>query len=694
MTRTEARRRAHELVSKMTVEEKASQLRYDAPAIERLNIPAYNWWNEALHGVARAGTATVFPQAIGLAAIFDEDILGDIADVISTEARAKYNAQSAKNDRDIYKGLTFWSPNINIFRDPRWGRGQETYGEDPYLTTRLGVSFIKGLQGKDKYMKTAACAKHFAVHSGPESLRHTFDARVSEYDLWDTYLPAFEAAVKEAGVEAVMGAYNRTNGEVCCGHSRLMVDILRGKWGFEGHFVSDCWAIADFHNNHKVTDTAPESAALAIKSGCDINCGNTYIHLLEALQQGLISEDDITKACERAFTCRFMLGMFADDNPFDEIPYAVLDCERHDKAALKAAERSMVLLKNDGALPINLNSIRSVAVIGPNANSVPALEGNYNGTSSRYVTYLEGIRNACKEAGVRVNYSVGCHLYKNATSGLSRENDRIAEAVKAAEVSDVAILVLGLDPFIEGEEGDASNEYSSGDKKSLELPECQKRLLDAVIATGKPVITLLAAGSALRVEEGNAILQVWYAGQAGGTAAANILFGKVCPSGRLPVTFYKSAEDLPDFTDYSMSGRTYRYFKGEALYPFGFGLSYTNFVYSDPVYDPEKGAVSVKIKNCGIRDAEEVAQVYVKPLEFDAHGLNWSLCAFGRVSLASGEEKRVMLPIPERAFECVTDDGRRIRAGRHFRFYVGGSQPDAVSVNRMSASPVELDIIV
>ncbi|MBQ6646665.1 MAG: glycoside hydrolase family 3 C-terminal domain-containing protein [Clostridia bacterium] len=694
MDRTEARRLATELVAQMTVEEKASQLRYDAPAIERLGIPAYNWWNEGLHGVARAGTATVFPQAIALASIFDEDIIEDIADIISTEGRAKYNAQSAQGDRDIYKGLTFWSPNINIFRDPRWGRGQETYGEDPYLTSRMGVGFVKGLQGKGEYMKAAACAKHFAVHSGPEKLRHTFDARVSEYDLWDTYLPAFEALVKEAGVEAVMGAYNRTNGEVCCGSNRLMKEILRDKWGFEGHYVSDCWAIADFHQNHKVTDTAEESAALAMKSGCDINCGVTYTHLMQALNDGLVSEEDITQACIRAFTCRYLLGMFADDCEYDKIPYAVNDCDRHDKAALKAAERSMVLLKNDGILPINLNSIRSVAVIGPNADSVVALEGNYNGTSSRYVTYLEGIRAACRTAGVRVNYSLGSHLYKASTSNLCQEADRIAEAVQMAKMSDVAILVLGLDSTIEGEEGDASNEYSSGDKKDLELPACQRKLLDAVIATGTPVVTLIASGSALRVEEGNAIMQVWYAGQAGGTAAANILFGKVCPSGRLPVTFYKSAEDLPPFTDYSMKGRTYRYFKGEALYPFGYGLSYTAFRYSEPFFDANKRALTVKIKNIGLRDAEEVAQVYIKPMEFESHGLNYALCAFGRVSLASGEEKRVLLPLPERAFECVTDDGRRIKAGRHFRLYVGGSQPDAVSVNKLGAAPLEIDAVL
>ncbi len=694
MDRNTARDLAKKLVAQMTLEEKASQLRYNAPAIDRLGIPAYNWWNGALHGVARAGTATVFPQAVGMAALFDEDLLNEVADVISTEARAKFNMQVAHGDRDIYKGLTFWSPNINIFRDPRWGRGQETYGEDPYLTSRLGVGFIKGLQGDGEYMKVAACAKHFAVHSGPEALRHEFDAVSSEYDLWDTYLPAFEAAVTEAKVEAVMGAYNRTNGEPCCGHSRLMREILRGLWGFEGHFVSDCWAIADFHMYHKITDTAPESAALALKNGCDINCGNTYIMILQALQEGRITEDDITLACERAFTCRYLLGMFDENNPYNQIPYEMNDCDKHAELALKTAQRTMVLLKNDGILPLNPGKLKSVAVLGPNANSIAALEGNYCGTSSRYVTFLEGIRAACKEAGIKVNYGMGSHLYKKSTTGLHMEGDLLAEARQAAEMSDVTIVVVGLDATIEGEQGDTGNEYSSGDKVDLELPLSQRRLIDAVASTGKPFITVIASGSALRVEEGNAIIQAWYPGQAGGTAAADILFGKVAPSGKLPITFYRSIDDLPPFEDYSMEGRTYRYFKGKALYPFGFGLSYNNYRYSDGQYHEERGAVSVKVRNMGEMDAEEVVQVYIKPLEFDSHGLNYSLCAFGRVHLAAGEEKRVLLPIPKSAFECVTDDGRRIKAGRHFRLFIGGSQPDSVSCELLGAKPVELDVVV
>ncbi|MCL2544995.1 MAG: glycoside hydrolase family 3 C-terminal domain-containing protein, partial [Clostridia bacterium] len=525
--RTSARKRAQALVARMTLEEKASQLRYDAPAIERLDIPAYNWWNEALHGVARAGTATVFPQAIGLAAMFDEDFQREVADAIATEGRAKYNAHSAHGDRDIYKGLTFWSPNINIFRDPRWGRGHETYGEDPFLTARLGVAFVHGLQGEGDYLKSAACAKHYAVHSGPEALRHEFDAIASPKDLWETYLPAFEALVREGQVESVMGAYNRVNGEPACGSKTLLHDILRRRWGFAGHVVSDCWAIADFHNHHKVTATAPESAALALQNGCDLNCGNMYLHLMQAYNDGLITEEQITESAIRLFTTRFLLGLFDGGCAYHAIPYTANDTAAHAALALRAAERSMVLLKNDGVLPLDLSALRTVAVVGPNANSIPALEGNYNGTSSRYVTFLEGIRAACESAGVRMLYSAGSHLYKDRESNLSQPDDRLSEAVICAKQADAIILCVGLDATLEGEEGDTGNQYFSGDKNDLELPESQRRLIRALQATGKPLITVLAAGSSIRVEEGNAILMAWYPGQAGGAALANILFGKV-----------------------------------------------------------------------------------------------------------------------------------------------------------------------
>ena len=438
MDRNEARRLAHELVAQMTLEERAEQLRFNAPAIPRLNIPSYNWWNEALHGVARAGTATVFPQAIALAAVFDEEFHEKVAQTIATEARAKYNAQSAHGDRDIYKGLTMWSPNINIFRDPRWGRGQETYGEDPYLTSRLGVRFIKGLQGEGEYLKTAACAKHFAVHSGPEAERHSFDAEASAKDMEETYLPAFEAAVTEAKVESVMGAYNRVNGEPACASPKLMAE-LRGEWGFEGHFVSDCWAIRDFHTHHMVTSSPEESAALALSVGCDVNCGSAYISLMLAHEKGLVTDEQITAACERAFTTRYLLGLFAEDCAYDQIPYTDCDTAEHARLAQEAAEKSMVLLRNDGLLPLDAQKVRTVAVVGPNADSVAALEGNYNGTSSRYVTLLAGIRAYCEAKGIRVLYSKGSHLFKDRVPGLGAKNDRIAEAKAVAENADVVI---------------------------------------------------------------------------------------------------------------------------------------------------------------------------------------------------------------------------------------------------------------
>ncbi|MDO4357393.1 MAG: glycoside hydrolase family 3 C-terminal domain-containing protein [Clostridia bacterium] len=690
MRRTEARKLAKKLVDQMTLEERASQLKYNAPAIDRLGIPAYNWWNEALHGVARAGTATVFPQAIALAAIFDADFHRRVADVIATEGRAKYNARAMMDDRDIYKGLTFWSPNINIFRDPRWGRGQETYGEDPYLTGRLGAAFIRGLQGDGEYLKSAACAKHFAVHSGPEARRHEFDAVSSDFDLWDTYLPAFEVAVKEAGVEAVMGAYNRINGVPACGHP-MIEQVLREKWGFEGHFVSDCGAIADIHMRHKYTDTAVESAALALNAGCDLNCGNVYLSVMEAHQEGLVSEAAITEACVRLFTTRYMLGLFDENCPYNQIEYAVNDCDAHQQLALEAARRCMVLLKNDGILPLDREKIRSVAVIGPNANSIVALEGNYNGTSSRYVTFLEGVRQAFGPE-VRVEYSMGSHLYRNRIEDLSQPDQIYSEAVCAANHADVTILVVGLDSTIEGEEGDASNEYGAGDKRDLMLPETQRGLVEAVMATGKPVVTVVASGSALNVAEGNAVIQAWYPGQAGGTALAEILLGEVNPSGKLPVTFYRSEADLPDFEDYSMANRTYRYFKGEALYPFGYGLSYTRYGYERPEYDAAENALYVSVRNDGDRAGEEVVEAYLKILDADVHGLNHRLCAFGRVALQPGEEKRVKLPLAADVFESVREDGTRAQIGGKFRFYLGGSQPDSVSERLTGAAPVSVDV--
>lgn len=688
MNRTVAAGMAKELVSKMTLDEKASQLRYDAPAIPRLGIPAYNWWNEALHGVARAGTATVFPQAIGLAAAFDDDLQEKIADTISTEARAKYNMQSAHGDRDIYKGLTMWSPNINIFRDPRWGRGHETYGEDPYLTSRLGIRFIKGLQGNGKYLKTAACAKHFAVHSGPEALRHEFDAKANPKDMNETYLAAFEEAVCDAGVESVMGAYNRVNGEPACGSSFLLKKTLREKWGFKGHVVSDCWAIRDFHTNHMVTATAPESAALALNNGCDLNCGNTYLHILEALQEGLIREEEITTACERLFTTRYMLGLFADDCEYDGIDYAENDTDEHNELAELAAEKTMVLLRNDGLLPLRAEKIKTVAVIGPNADSIPALEGNYNGTSSRYITFLEGIRTYCSARGIRTLYSAGCHLFKDRTSGLSQPEDRIAEAVACAEKADAVIVCVGLDATLEGEEGDTGNEFFSGDKKDLNLPQSQITLLNALEKTGKKFITVLSVGSALNVPQGNAQLLTWYPGQAGGKALARILFGEVSPSGRLPVTFYNDIDDVPDFENYDMKGRTYRYIEKEPLYPFGYGLSYTNF--SMTAEAREKNEIKVKVTNEGHIDSDTVVQIYVKT-ESEFAPLNPRLCGFARVSVKAGETVETVVKLDRYTWTVINDSGERIPC-EHGLLYAGFCQPDEYSKKMTGTEPVIMKI--
>lgn len=701
MTTQEAEKRARELVEQMTIEERASQLRYDAPAIERLNIPAYNWWNEALHGVARAGTATMFPQAIGLAAMFDDEFLQKIADIIATEGRAKYNEAVKHGDHDIYKGLTFWSPNVNIFRDPRWGRGHETYGEDPYLSGRLGVAFIKGLQGDGKYLKAAACAKHFAVHSGPEAVRHEFNAEATPKDMWETYLPAFEECVVEAKVESVMGAYNRTNGEPCCGSYTLLRDILREKWKFEGHVVSDCWAIRDFHTRHFVTSTAPESAALALKAGCDLNCGNTYLHILQALQENLITEEDITRAAIRLFTTRIKLGMFDDDCEYDNIPYSVVDSKEHNEVALEAARKSLVLLKNDGILPLDKSKIKSIGVIGPNANSRLALKGNYYGTPSRYITFLEGIQDYLEDEDIRIYYSEGCHLHKDKVEPLAQKHDRLAEALTVAEHSDVVILCLGLDETLEGEEGDTGNHAASGDKLDLNLPEVQQTLLEKVVAVGKPTILLLATGSAMSInfanEHCNAIIQTWYPGARGGQAVAECLFGEFSPAGKLPVTFYKSLEGLPEFTDYSMKGRTYRYIETEPLYPFGYGLTYSkvrlkNLKVLNQVTKDSDIEVSVEIENIGDYDTDEVVQFYIKDNKSKFAVPNHSLCGFKRIHLRKGESKTVEFTIRNKAMTIVDDEGNRYIDSDNFTIFAGVSQPDKRSLELTGIETVSVDI--
>ena len=688
--RKEAARRAKELVAKMTLEEKAEQLKYGAPAIPRLGVPAYNWWNEALHGVARAGVATVFPQAIGMAAAFDAELMKEAGDVIATEGRAKYNEYSKQGDRDIYKGLTFWSPNVNIFRDPRWGRGHETYGEDPYLTGELGKAFVEGLQGDGEYLKSAACAKHFAVHSGPEALRHKFDAKASEKDMRETYLPAFEKLVKEAGVEAVMGAYNRTNGEPCCGSTTLIEKILRGEWQFEGHFVSDCWAIRDFHTQHMVTDTAEESAAMALKAGCDVNCGNTYLHLLKAYEQGLITEEDITRAAERLFTTRFLLGLF-DGSEYDGLGLEKVECKEHLALAERAAAESVVLLKNDGILPLKKENLKAVGVVGPNANSRVALIGNYHGTASRYITVLEGIQDAMGE-DVRVFYSEGCHLFKDRVEGLAEGPDRISEAKAVAEHSDVVILCVGLDETLEGEEGDTGNSYASGDKNDLLLPEPQRQLLEAMAETGKPVILINMTGSAMDLkyaeEHCAAVIQSWYPGARGGKVIADILLGAISPSGKLPVTFYRDTEGLPDFEDYSMKGRTYRYLTEEPLYPFGYGLTYGDVQLknvscggqevakgSKIALKQEDFSVKATVVNNSSIAQDEVVQMYIKADSANAVP-NGKLCGFARVSLKPGESRTVEVPVDKDALTVINDKGEKLIDSSSFAVSVGFGQPD------------------
>ena len=647
-------------------------------------IPAYNWWNEGIHGLARSGVATMFPQAIGLAAMFDTDLVFKVADITSTEARAKYNEYSKRDDRDIYKGLTLWAPNINIFRDPRWGRGHETYGEDPYLTAECGKAYVKGLQGSGKVLKTAACAKHFAVHSGPEAVRHEFNAEVNWKDLEETYLYAFEELVKKAKVEGVMGAYNRVNGEPSCASEFLMGKL--DKWGFDGYFVSDCWAIRDFHEHHLVTSSPVESAAMALKAGCNVNCGCTYVHLLSALDKGLVTEDEIRASCVALMRTRIRLGMFDKSTEYDNIPYSVVSCPEHKAVSYQCAVKSMVLLKNKGILPLDKKSISTIAVIGPNADSRAALEGNYNGTADRYVTFLEGIEDAFDG---RVLYAEGCHLYKDRVSGLAQAGDRYAEAEAAAANSDVVILCVGLDATIEGEEGDTGNEFSSGDKNDLRLPESQRELIKRVAKIGKPMIVVCAAGSSINIEHDcDALIHAWYPGSEGGKAIADIIFGKVSPSGKLPVTFYNSADKLPCFTDYAMSDRTYRYTRDNILYPFGYGLTYGDVVVTSLSYDD--GKVNVEVENNGA-DTCDVIELYIKS-HCDNAPAYPVLCGFKRIFAKKGEKLDVEIEVPDKAFTTVSDIGERKQFAKEFTLYVGTHQPDELSCQLSGTNCMSIEI--
>ncbi|MGD0614894.1 MAG: glycoside hydrolase family 3 C-terminal domain-containing protein, partial [Verrucomicrobiota bacterium] len=586
--------RVKDLVRRLSLSEKVSQIRNRAPAIPRLGVPAYDYWNECLHGVARSGAATVFPQAIGMAATWDLSLMHQVADTIATEARAKHNEYARTHDGDSarYYGLTFWTPNINIFRDPRWGRGQETYGEDPFLTARLAVAFIRGLQGDDpKYIKAMACAKHFAVHSGPEPERHRFNAVPPERDLYETYLPHFEAAVREGRVGAVMGAYNSVDGEPACSNPFLLTDLLRRQWGFTGHVVSDCGAIYDIFANHKTVGTPEQAAARAVKAGCDLCCGTDYNSLTRAVGEGLVTEQEIDTAVGRLLEARFRLGLFDPPAgvPYAQIPFSENDSPEHAALALRMARESIVLLKNNGLLPLDRARIKRIAVIGTNAGSVPLLLGNYNGTPSHPITILDGIKSVAG-TNIEVIYDPGCPLALRKDLTNAPDTTSWTRTVEAARSADVVLYVGGINSRLEGEEMPVDFDgFSGGDRTRIELPAVQTALVKALQAAGKPVVFVNCSGSAMAMpweaENLPAIVQAWYPGEAGGRAVAEILFGNINPSGRLPVTFYRSTGDLPAFDDYSMSNRTYRYFNGQPLFAFGHGLTYTRFNYRDAALD-------------------------------------------------------------------------------------------------------------
>jgi beta-glucosidase len=661
----------------MTIAEKVGQLTTSAPAIPRLGVPAYDWWSEALHGVARAGRATVFPQAIALAATFDEPLLRRVATAISDEARAKFNLAQARGARGRYQGLTFFSPNLNIFRDPRWGRGQETYGEDPLLTARLGVAFIAGMQGDDpRWLKTVATAKHFAVHSGPEADRHVFDARPSEHDLFDTYLPQFEAAVREGHVASVMAAYNSFDGQPCAASPRLLDEILRQAWGFPGYVVGDCGAVDDVFARHHAEPSLEAAAAAALRAGTDLDCGSAYASLAPALGRGLATEAELDRALVRLFTARFRLGLFdpRDATPWSALGASTIDSAAHRQLAREAAARAVVLLENRNAtLPFG-PAVRRIAVVGPTADDAEALLANYHGTPSHAVTLLEGIRAAARAHGASVRYARGATL---AGSGYSTA--QLREAVAAARKSDVVVAVVGLDPRLEGEEGDSALN-PAGDRRDLNLPGSQERLVEALVATGKPLVVVLTGGGALAVPfataHAAALLDAWYPGEEGGDAVADVLWGAVNPAGRLPVTFYRSVADLPPFADYAMRGRTYRYLDKPPLYRFGDGLSYTTFRYANLVVAADSKTITVEVQNTGPRAGDEVVQVYLIPHDPPAYAPRRWLATFARVSLTAGERRTVSLALLPEALTLVDERGGRRPLGGVVDVAVGGGQPD------------------
>lgn len=692
--------RVNDLVSRLTLEEKVNQMLNSTPAIERLGIPPYDWWNECLHGVARTKYPTTsYPQAIGMAATFDVNAMKTMGDYTSDEGRAIHNECLRKKDYSRYTGLTYWTPNINIFRDPRWGRGQETYGEDPFLTASIAKAFVSGLQGNDpKYLKAAACAKHYAIHSGPESSRHTFDVNVSNHDLWDTYLPAFKQLVVNSKVAGVMCAYNAYAGQPCCGNDKLMVDILRNQWHFTGYVTSDCGAIDDFYETHKLFPNAESAASDAVLHGTDVECGNqTYKTLIQAVKDGKLREKDIDISLKRLFTIRFRLGMFdpASKVTYARIPISDLESLPHKEHALKMARESIVLLRNaNNILPLKKN-IKHIAVLGPNADNAKTQLGNYNGDPSVVTTVLQGIKNKLKNADV---------FYSRATDFVSSEPQNFSKLIDSIKDADVIIYIGGISPRLEGEEMKVTIPgFSGGDRTSIVLPTIQTDCIKALKATGKPIVFVMMTGSAIAIpwEEENipAIINAWYGGQAAGASVADVLFGDYNPGGRLPVTFYKSDADLPPFDDYSMQNRTYRYFKGDALYPFGFGLSYTKFTYSDLKLSKKKSDsyrinknepvnAEVTVTNSGKLGGDEVVQLYITHLKGGTDVPLYSLKGFKRIHLAAGASEKVNFDITPDMLKLVNENGESVFDSGDIKISIAGSLPSARSVELGASKPV------
>lgn len=694
--------RVSDLVSRLTLEEKVSQMLNDAPAIDRLGIPSYNWWNECLHGIGRTEyKVTVFPQAIGMAAAWDTKLLQDVANAISDEGRAIYNDASAKGNRKIYHGLTYWTPNINIFRDPRWGRGQETYGEDPFLTGMLGKSFVAGIQGNDdKYLKAAACAKHYAVHSGPENTRHTFNTFVTSFDLWDTYLPAFRDLVVDANVAGVMCAYNAYNGQPCCGNDLLMQQILRNKWQFEGYVTSDCGAIDDFYNHHKTHTNAAFASADAVFHGTDIDCGQqAYKALVEAVNTGLISEEQIDISLKRLFNIRFKLGLFdpTDDVEYAKIPLSVLESQAHKDLALKITQQSIVLLKNENNfLPLS-KKLKKIAVIGPNADNETAVLGNYNGFPTEIITPLKAIKNKLKNT--EVIYEKGIDFITPSANS----KKEIADLVQRLKNVDAVLFIGGISPELEGEEMPVKIEgFTGGDRTSIMLPKIQTELMKTLSAENIPTVFVMMTGSAIATpwesENIPAIVNAWYAGQYAGTAIADVLFGDYNPSGKLPVTFYKKDSDLPPFNSYEMHNRTYRYFDKPVLYPFGYGLSYTNFEYKglkapSTIRTNEGMEITVNIKNTGKRDGDEVVQLYMAYPDAQGQKPLYALKGFERISLKTGESGNVTFKLSPRELGLVDDNGiLKTSAGKR-TIYIGSTSPSKTDAKQLPIIEQEFEII-